>query len=56
MTLYAEGNGREVRKLFEASVTVQARRIEAAVRAGVHPDRAELQTLRAEDVAGGRGG
>ncbi|WP_233515764.1 AAA family ATPase [Nocardiopsis sp. L17-MgMaSL7] len=54
--LYAEGNGREIRKLFEASVTVQARRIEAAVRAGVHPDRAELQTLRAEDVAGGGGG
>ncbi|WP_067608100.1 AAA family ATPase [Nocardiopsis listeri] len=48
----SDGNGREVRKLFEASVTRQARRIEAAALAGDVPGVSELQTLSAEDVAG----
>ena len=54
---FAEGNGREVRALFEASVTRQARRIEAAAVAGGTPEVAELQTLLPEDVQeGNRGG
>ncbi|MEU3307399.1 AAA family ATPase, partial [Nocardiopsis sp. NPDC006832] len=48
----SDGNGREVRKLFEASVTRQARRIEAAALAGGVPDVSELQTLSPEDVVG----
>ncbi|MBR8745033.1 AAA family ATPase, partial [Nocardiopsis sp. MG754419] len=48
----ATGNGREVRTLFEASVTRQARRIETSALSGATPDVAELQTLSAEDVAG----
>ena len=48
----SDGNGREVRKLFEASVTRQARRIEAAALAGDMPDVGELQTLSPDDVAG----
>ena len=52
--LFADGNGREVRKLFEESVTRQARRIEAAAVAGESPGVTELQTLRPEDVAGFR--
>ena len=48
----SDGNGREVRKLFEASVTRQARRIEAAALAGDVPAVSELQTLSPEDVAG----
>ncbi|WP_017588262.1 right-handed parallel beta-helix repeat-containing protein [Nocardiopsis ganjiahuensis] len=47
---FAEGNGHRVRALFEASVTRQARRIEAAALAGDSPDVAELQTLLPEDV------
>ncbi|WP_460757806.1 right-handed parallel beta-helix repeat-containing protein [Nocardiopsis oceani] len=50
---FAEGNGREVRALFEASVTWQARRIEAAAAAGGTLDVAELQTLLPEDVQAG---
>ncbi|WP_017588261.1 AAA family ATPase [Nocardiopsis ganjiahuensis] len=54
--LYADGNGREVRKLFEAAMTRQARRIEAAVLDGGQPDVTELQTLSPEDVGGVPGG
>ncbi|MGW5876270.1 right-handed parallel beta-helix repeat-containing protein [Nocardiopsis terrae] len=53
---FSEGNGHEVRALFEASATRQARRIEAAALAGEGLDVAELQTLLPEDVpAGGPG-
>ncbi|RKS07362.1 SpoVK/Ycf46/Vps4 family AAA+-type ATPase [Nocardiopsis sp. Huas11] len=48
--LFAAGNGREVRKLFESSVTRQSRRIEAAALEGRDPSVVELQTLRPEDV------
>ncbi|MFE3458458.1 AAA family ATPase [Nocardiopsis aegyptia] len=48
--LFAAGNGREVRKLFEASVTRQSRRIEEAALQGSEPSREELQTLLPEDV------
>ncbi|SIO90403.1 AAA family ATPase [Nocardiopsis sp. JB363] len=48
----SDGNGREVRKLFEASVTRQARRIEASALAGGVPGLSELQTLSPEDVVG----
>ncbi|WP_435108462.1 AAA family ATPase [Nocardiopsis synnemataformans] len=48
--VFGDGNGREVRKLFEESVIRQARRIEAAALAGEDPGMAELQTLRPEDV------
>ncbi|WP_150254445.1 AAA family ATPase [Nocardiopsis deserti] len=48
--VFGDGNGREVRKLFEESVIRQSRRIEAAALAGEDPGRAELQTLCPEDV------
>ncbi|MFD3686504.1 AAA family ATPase [Nocardiopsis sp. NPDC058631] len=51
---FASGNGRAVRKLFEESVTQQARRIEAAAVAGEDLGVTELQTLRPEDVVGFR--
>ncbi|GAA1464935.1 AAA family ATPase [Nocardiopsis exhalans] len=47
---FTEENGHRVRALFEASVTRQARRIEAAAQAGGSPDVAELQTLLPEDL------
>jgi SpoVK/Ycf46/Vps4 family AAA+-type ATPase len=47
---FAAGNGREVRKLFEASVTRQSRRIEAAALQGRDPSVEELQTLLPEDI------
>ena len=53
---FTEENGHRVRALFEASVTRQARRIEAAALAGDSPDVAELQTLLPEDVRDGRPG
>jgi hypothetical protein len=47
---FTEENGHRVRALFEASVTRQARRIEAAAQAGDSPDVVELQTLLPEDL------
>lgn len=49
----AEGNGHGVRALFEASLTRQAGRIEAAALAGGNPDVSELQTLLPEDLPDG---
>ncbi|MEU3018321.1 right-handed parallel beta-helix repeat-containing protein [Nocardiopsis sp. NPDC007018] len=50
---FAEGNGHRVRALFEASLRVQARRIEAAALSGDSPDVVELQTLLPEDLLDG---
>ncbi|MEU4284136.1 AAA family ATPase [Nocardiopsis dassonvillei] len=50
--VFGDGNGREVRKLFEESVIRQSRRIETAALAGEVPGVVELQTLRPEDVVG----
>ncbi|TDQ50248.1 AAA family ATPase [Actinorugispora endophytica] len=49
---FANGNAREVRKLFEESVRRQARRIEEQALAGGQPTLEQLQRLLPEDVAG----
>ncbi|WP_017594955.1 AAA family ATPase [Nocardiopsis potens] len=48
---FADGNGREVRKLFEESVTRQARRIERMAQQGEEPGVEQLRELLPEDVA-----
>ncbi|MFC3518333.1 AAA family ATPase [Streptomonospora nanhaiensis] len=47
---FAEGNAREIRKLFEDSVTRQSRRIERLAREGAEPTTEDLQTLLPEDI------
>ena len=47
---YAQGNGREVRKLFEALKTAHARRMARLQHEGVEPTIDDLQLLLPEDV------
>ncbi|MBQ1080177.1 right-handed parallel beta-helix repeat-containing protein [Nocardiopsis sp. B62] len=49
----AEGGGHRVRALFEAGLTRQARRIEAAALSGESPDVDQLRTLLPEDLPDG---
>jgi SpoVK/Ycf46/Vps4 family AAA+-type ATPase len=47
---YAQGNGREVRKLFETLKTAHARRIARLERGGVEPTLDDLRLILPEDV------
>ncbi|GAB3480351.1 AAA family ATPase [Nocardiopsis coralliicola] len=48
---FAEGNGREIRTLFEDSVARQSRRIEAQALSGADPSVEQLRALLPDDVA-----
>jgi SpoVK/Ycf46/Vps4 family AAA+-type ATPase len=47
---YANGNGRDVRRLYEAMVTNRSRRLARQAEAGAEPTRDELRGFRPEDV------
>jgi SpoVK/Ycf46/Vps4 family AAA+-type ATPase len=48
---YANGNGRDVRRLYEAMVAGRSRRLARRAEAGVEPTREELRAFQPEDVA-----